>query len=88
VPTIKTTVESIDFSKFLGGLEGSIYVKMDIEGAEYEVLRQLIKDGNIKKIKELHIEFHHNVFKSESEASTNELIDRIKEAGVLITLWH
>jgi hypothetical protein len=35
-----------------------IVVKMDIEGAEYEVLRRMITRGSACRIRKLYIEFH------------------------------
>ena len=36
-----------------------IFGKMDIEGAEYHVLPKMIKDGTIKYINEIYIEWHY-----------------------------
>jgi hypothetical protein len=33
---------------------------MDIEGAEYEVLKELTQHCNLKKVRQLLIEFHHH----------------------------
>ncbi len=41
-----------------------IYMNMDIEGAEYEVLPHMIKKGSIKYINEIEIEFHAHKFKA------------------------
>lgn len=52
-------VPSFDFSEFLKEFEGEeIYVKFDIEGAEYPVLRKMIEDGTDKLCKLLMIEWH------------------------------
>lgn len=54
-------VESIDFSFWLEqnfDKEDFIVLKMDIEGAEYEVLNKMIDDGTIDYVDELIIEFH------------------------------
>lgn len=34
-------------------------LKMDIEGSEYGVLRQICKDGSIEKVGQILVEFHH-----------------------------
>jgi FkbM family methyltransferase len=49
----KVRVESIDFSRFVDELPDSsnIICKMDIEGSEFIVLRKMIRDNTIRKIK-------------------------------------
>lgn len=54
-------VESIDFSQWILNnfqRDDEIILKMDIEGAEYEVLKKMIIDGSISYIKKIYIEFH------------------------------
>jgi FkbM family methyltransferase len=53
-------VKTIEFSKFLDQFDDTDYiiVKLDIEGAEYEVIENLIETGGILKIKELYVEWH------------------------------
>ena len=58
--TIKP-LECIDFSEFLINNFTSkdyIIVKLDIEGAEYDVLKKLIDSGVISLIEELYVEYH------------------------------
>jgi len=82
-------VKVINFSNFLKTLESPefIFVKMDIEGCEYQVLRKLINDGTISLISEMECEFHHWAMKSESEETTKELIKKIQNSGVKINKW-
>ena len=53
-------VPCIDFSKWLlhNFEDDNIVLKMDIEGAEYQVLRKMLNDGSISLINTLYIEFH------------------------------
>lgn len=52
-------IKSFDFSDWLRQFDGEeIYVKFDIEGAEYPVLEKMIKDGTDKLCKLLMIEWH------------------------------
>jgi hypothetical protein len=47
------------------GADGSkpfVAVKMDIEGAEYAVLEELVHDGTITLVSELMVEFHTQQF--------------------------
>lgn len=57
----KIKVPAVDFSQWVRKefqKNDFIVLKMDIEGAEYEVLTKMIKDGTIEYINELFIEFH------------------------------
>ena len=36
-------------------------VKMDIEGAEHEVMCDLVRSGKIEQVREMIIEYHHNI---------------------------
>lgn len=54
-------VEAVDFSKWIKDnftKEDFIVLKMDIEGAEYQVLQKMIDDGVIFYIKELYVDWH------------------------------
>jgi len=51
------SVKCFDFSNFIKQFDGVI-LRMDIEGAEYPVLRKMIIDGTIMKVKLLGIEWH------------------------------
>ena len=63
---------AIDFSRWLkemvarhteaDGSKPFVVVKMDIEGAEYAVLEELVHDGTIALISELMVEFHTQQF--------------------------
>jgi hypothetical protein len=65
-------VECIDFSKFLKQFEGQeIIVKMDIEGAEYDILEKMIKDGTDKLVKEFWIEWHISKFPEKIHIQNN-----------------
>lgn len=56
------TVPCIDFSKWISSIATEsdfVVVKMNVEGSEYDVLEHCIKNGTIKLIKELHIQWHY-----------------------------
>ena len=57
----KISVPSFDFSKWISdnfSKDDFIHVKMDIEGAEYQVLKKMAKDDTLSYINELDVEFH------------------------------
>ena len=55
-------VESVDFSNWVEerfSRDDYVMLKLDIEGAEYQVLDKMIRDGSIAYIDKLYIEFHN-----------------------------
>ena len=52
-------IKSFDFSAWLKQFKGEdIYIKLDVEGAEYPILKKMINDGTDKLCKLLMIEWH------------------------------
>jgi FkbM family methyltransferase len=54
-------VKAIDFGQWLARTyrrEDVVFVKLDIEGAEYPVLEQMLHDGTIAWVDRLYLEFH------------------------------
>lgn len=84
----KKTVPSIDFSKFVADLpEADVLVcSFDAEGAEFPVLRKMIKDGTIQRIDVLDIEFHHRLMDDEDDESARKLIQELWDLGVVVRL--
>jgi FkbM family methyltransferase len=66
-------VISINLSKWITdhySVLDSLELKLDVEGAEYIILDQMLKDGSMKLVDSLHIEWHHHkvgVSKSEHD---------------------
>jgi FkbM family methyltransferase len=82
------TVPSIDFSKFIAELpeEATVCISMDIEGAEYPVMRKMLEDGTAGNITLLDIEFHHRLILSEDAATSATLRQAFEGLGVLVKL--
>ena len=58
-------VSCIDFGKWLKSnfsKDDYIVLKLNIEGAEYEVLKSMVKDGSIDYLNELYVELHFRKF--------------------------
>jgi FkbM family methyltransferase len=55
-------------------------LKLDIEGAEYDVLDEYISDRESPRAKQIALEFHHH-FQNYSKVHTLKLCDRLREAG-------
>jgi FkbM family methyltransferase len=92
-------VRAIDFGQWLKKTyrkEDVIYVKFDIEGAEYPVIEQMLHDGTITLIDRFYIEFHgvqqaEAAKKSESEIRAvqkhdHELVQAITGHGIAVSL--
>jgi FkbM family methyltransferase len=63
-------VDCIDISEFVKNNfseDDFILIKMDIEGAEYHVLDKMLKDGTVKYINDLYIEWHFIGFHNSAE---------------------
>lgn len=80
-------VQTIDFSKFVSELpDEPIICTMDCEGSEFPVLEKMLKDGTIKKITLLDIEFHHRIMNDYDSDDARDLLNRIRKEGVLVCL--
>jgi FkbM family methyltransferase len=55
---IVPTIRLVDFINFLNPEDNSIVLKLDVEGAEYQILKDMKKSNIFNKIKKLHVEFH------------------------------
>lgn len=83
-------VECIDFSRWLLELSKedniSITLKLDIEGAEFNVLRKMLDDGTIGLVDKLYVEFHSDTLPSKLEEE-KKLIQELKNYGVPANDW-
>jgi FkbM family methyltransferase len=88
------SVQAFSFSDFLK-LKSQEYdviiVKLDIESAEYDVLEDIIKNGTIKSIDHIFIEFHSQYFHESKQQYYHDLeesiISKIKSLGIGVSLW-
>jgi FkbM family methyltransferase len=79
-------VRCFDFSKWLEQFEGDhVIVKMDIEGAEFEVLQKMIADGTDKIIHELRVETHPNKVHTWTTTQKDELLAKL---SCTVKDWH
>jgi FkbM family methyltransferase len=80
-----TRVGSVDFGAWISdnfSLHDFVFVKLDIEGAEYDVLEKMISDGTIDFIDALYVEFHNTKVNVPIEKDV-ELLIAIKDRGIL-----
>ncbi len=89
-------VDILDFRKFLYKKRhdySSIVVKMDIEGAEVDLLEQMLLDDSIDLIDILYVEFHseyqNNSQRIETAAREEGIIEKIKmRKKTKLRIWH
>ncbi len=73
-------VPAFDLSRVLRFLAGrEVHVKLDVEGAEYPILRHLLANRTISIIKHLYVEFHYRLLPQETEISTIALLQECQK---------
>jgi FkbM family methyltransferase len=82
------TVPCIDFGKWVKenfNKDDFIILKMDIEGAEYEVLKKMVEDGSIHYIDEMYIEWHYHKIglPEKTHLDILELLSSVKTLKIL-----
>lgn len=66
-----------------------VILKLDIEGAEYEVLNKMINDGSIKLINELWGEWHENSINDDNiKILSNNIQKYFKENNIELKIWE
>ncbi len=83
------SVPAIDFSAWLHRTvapDDQVVVKMDIEGAEYPVLRKLLSDGTIGRLSVLYIEWHYDRFPAMNRADHDQVLAAVS-AHVDVREW-
>lgn len=78
IGTGRTVVDCFDFSAWLRE-HGPAVVKMDVEGAEYDLLGRLLADETASLMTELVIEWH--------DTADADLIVALVSEGVTVTPW-
>jgi FkbM family methyltransferase len=86
-------IECIDLSAFIKNnfkQEDNIICKLDVEGAEYDILEKMINDDTINYIKTLCVEFHSGFFKNQEEIKIREdkIREIIKKMNISFIEWH
>lgn len=85
-------VDCFDLSSFVNNITDydKIYMKLDIEGAEFNVLEKMIKEETIKKIKCLWVEFHDTFFNNASPYTNrkHKIINFLQNNDIKLYEWH
>jgi FkbM family methyltransferase len=80
----KVKVNCVDINLVLKNLydkfhDCNIFIKMDIEGGEYAVLKRLMKSSLLNLINEIHIEWHPRFFPAKEQADKKSFENQIKK---------
>jgi FkbM family methyltransferase len=84
----KITALSFDFSKWIKenfSKDDFIHVKMDIEGAEYQVLKKMEKDSTISFLNELDVEFHWEKI-GMPKNDHDEIVEMLSKFDIKVTI--
>jgi len=84
------TVQCVDFSAFVESVslrrkllpeshKPEIFIKMDIEGAEFSVLRKMLADENLQYVKKMWVEFHERFVPGETFQTKKQLIAELSQ---------
>lgn len=65
----------------------NVVVKLDIEGAEYRVLRHIISTGSVVNITDLFIEWHYIDLADEDMYTTSTLSGTLQLLGINVNNW-
>lgn len=86
-------VNSLRLSDFIKSQNHKLIVlKLDVEGAEYAILDDLLKTNVIDRVEKLYVEFHSKLY-TKSRLSffmkkENELTSSLQNRKVNLTIWH
>jgi len=84
-------VPCINFSNWISKRfkpKDHIVLKMNIEGAEYEVLENMLHNGVLAWINVLYISFHFRKIPSITKKRHQNLVAAIEESGSIIRKWR
>jgi len=73
----KNTVEATRLSNYINGPIN--FLKMDIEGSEMSVLKELEESGKLQYVRQMAIEYHHHIIEHEDLGST--ILTLLEDAG-------
>lgn len=84
----KVTVKCVDLARLINQYNETdlIVVKMDIEGAEYDLLKDFQKKDTFKLIDFIAVEFHD--FVSPYPKAESDFVQMINETGMKFVKWN
>lgn len=88
-PKVSDEVECIDLSEFIStniDLNENIILKLDIEGAEYEVIDKMIDDDVLRHINTIAVEWHPHMRKDECK-DISYYVDEFRRHNINYIEW-
>ncbi len=88
---ISVSIPSIDLSKFIKKIKKDNYIilKLDVEGAEYEILNHLIDENTFSLVNEFHGEFHPGkIDKPELKELENKIYNHFNQTNTPFHNWE
>jgi FkbM family methyltransferase len=88
-PESGQVVNCIDLGEFIrkeSTADDYVILKLDVEGAEFDILTALVEGGDLDKIQELHVEWHDNCFEDIS-ALKARLLKEISKRNLYYVEW-
>lgn len=88
----KMKISCIDFAQWIErntSPEDEIIIKLDIEGAEYDLLEHLIKSHVLPRIKKMYIEWHSYAMKNKEslDIRQQQIESVLKENNIKVISW-
>ena len=86
----KQTIETIDLGHWIKenfNEDDYVVLKLDIEGAEYDVLEHMIEDGSIKYVNKLLIEWHCAKIKDITPSRHLDLLEKLTRLQIVPYVW-
>lgn len=88
-------IDAIDLSEFILSLihEYNIYLKLDVEGSEYDVLEKMISNKSINFVRHLFVEFHNqyvsieNLSRYNLDTRKNNILEYLNLNNIGYTIW-
>jgi hypothetical protein len=83
------TVETIDLSRWM--LENTktsdyLILKLDVEGAEYDILEKMIRDNAVQRLNHLFVEWHWNKV-AVPRNRHDTVVKELRRQGIPILEW-
>lgn len=85
-----TKVPSIDISRWIQenlNEDDFIILKMNIEGAEYDIVEKMLKDDTLKWANELYISWHFQKIPSIGQKRHKNLMKKLKDSHYEVKKW-
>ena len=87
---LNAVVKCIDIAEYINNLNSKIdLLKIDAEGAEYEILNHLFETGTYQKIDHIYYEDHsRKIHESKWCKLKDEVLLKYKENNIVLNNWH